>query len=129
MWLSTLFVATGGGIGAALRFWVATLVTRFYPGLFPAGTFLINVSGSFLIGVVMTFFMARPALSPNWRFFLVTGVLGGYTTFSSFEWETLSVWKAGSLATAAANVTLSVVLGFIGVWLGNLLAHHLRQAK
>ena len=113
-----LAVMLGGGLGAALRYIIASYVVRFHSGLFPLGTFLINVTGSFAIGVLMTFFLYRANLNPAWRLFLVTGVLGGYTTFSSFEWETLTAMKSGSPVAALLNVLLSVALGFAGVWIG-----------
>jgi fluoride exporter len=119
----TLLVMLGGGIGAALRFAVNTYVTRLYGGLFPMGTFLINVTGSFLIGILMTIFVSRPDIHSNWRLFCVTGILGGYTTFSSFEWETFATMRSGAMLVALSNVTLSVLLGFVGVWLGSLLAN------
>lgn len=75
----------GGAIGAVSRFIVGTFLLRFYSATFPLGTFLINVTGSFLIGLLMTAFLNRPGLPANWRLFLVTGLLGGYTTFSSFR--------------------------------------------
>lgn len=127
MWISVLLVALGGAVGAALRFLVATLITRLYGGLFPLGTFVINITGSFAIGVLMTLFIDRPLLSPQWRLLLVTGLLGGYTTFSSFEWETLAGWKAGSAPVALWNVIGSVGLGYLGVWLGYLLTTSLRK--
>lgn len=128
MWISVLLVALGGGVGAALRFLVATLITRLYGGLFPLGTFLINITGSFAIGILMTLFMDRPPLSPQWRLLLVTGLLGGYTTFSSFEWETFAGWKGGSPPVALWNVIGSVGLGYLGVWLGYLLTTSLRKS-
>jgi fluoride exporter len=118
---SFLFVVLGGGLGAGSRFLAATFVSRIYGGLFPLGTFLINVTGSFLIGVLMTLFLNRPGSNPNWRLFLVTGILGGYTTFSSFEWETLAAWKGGSSLVGLANVLCSVGLGFLAVWIGAML--------
>ena|ERR1700685_574097 len=117
-----LAVFFGGGVGASLRFLVGSLALRFYTGLFPLGTFLINVSGSFLVGVLMTVFLNRPAIHPAWRLFLVVGVLGGYTTFSSFEWEILFVMKSGAPALAALNILLSVGLGLAGVWAGAFIA-------
>lgn len=93
-----LVVLLGGGLGAVARFYVGTVVARFYSGAFPAGTFLINITGSFLIGVLMTLFLNRSALNANWRLFLVTGILGGYTTFSSFEWEALTTLRTGAAA-------------------------------
>jgi fluoride exporter len=114
-------VFLGGGLGAALRFAVGTLALRFYAGLFPLGTFVINVSGSFLIGTLMALFLNRPAVHPAWRLFLVVGVLGGYTTFSSFEWETFIALRSGAGLVAALNVLLSVALGLAGVWIGALV--------
>lgn len=119
-----LSVLIGGGIGAVLRFAIGTFVLRVYTGLFPLGTFLINVSGSFLVGVLMTLFFSRPAIHPNWRLFAVTGILGGYTTFSSFEWETLTALESGAPMGALLNVVMSVSIGFAGVWLGAVLARY-----
>jgi CrcB protein len=121
MFIRTLVVMLGGGIGAGLRFLAGVYVTRLYSGIFPMGTFAINVTGSFFIGVLMTFFVSRTGIHPSWRLFLVTGVLGGYTTFSSFEWETFATFKEGAPLVAILNVTASVALGFLGVWLGSLL--------
>ncbi len=123
---SMLAVMLGGGMGAALRYIVASYVARFHNGPFPLGTFLINVTGSFMIGLLMTFFVYRSDLNPAWRLFLVTGVLGGYTTFSSFEWETLTALKTGAWLAAMLNVVLSVALGFIGAWVGAALTEKAR---
>jgi CrcB protein len=122
----TLLVTLGGGIGAALRFLAGTYVTRLYGGLFPMGTFLINITGSFFIGILMTLFVGRPDLNANWRLFFVTGILGGYTTFSSFEWETFATMRGGAPLVALLNVLLSVVLGFLGVWFGFVLVSKAR---
>jgi CrcB protein len=121
-----LLVMLGGGTGAALRFLVGDYVTRLYGGLFPMGTFLINVTGSFFIGILMTLFVGRPDINPNWRLFLVTGILGGYTTFSSFEWETFATMRGGAPLMALLNVTLSLLMGFMGVWLGFALVTKVR---
>jgi CrcB protein len=112
-------------LGAGSRFAVGTLAARFYTAVFPLGTFLINVSGSFLIGLLMMLFLYRSTISTNWRLFLVTGILGGYTTFSSFEWETLFAIRSGAGAIAILYVLLSVVLGLLAAWLGALLATRL----
>jgi CrcB protein len=116
-----LAVALGGGLGAVLRFVVATATMRLFRGIFPLGTFLINCSGSFAIGALMTLFINRSALDGNWRLFLVTGVLGGYTTFSSFEWETVLLIREGSSSTALFYVASSVMLGLMAAWVGILL--------
>lgn len=87
-------------------------------GRFPLGTVVINITGSFLIGLLMTLFTERWQPHPNWRFLLVVGFLGGYTTFSSFEWETLGLVKDGSRWLGLLNVVGSVLLGYVAVWLG-----------
>lgn len=120
-----LCVAIGGALGAMSRFAIGTLVARWYPAIFPLGTFLINVSGSFLIGFLMSLFLTRTSVHPNWRLFLVTGVLGGYTTFSSFEWETFAALREGAGTVAMLYVVLSVAVGLIGVWLGALASSRL----
>jgi CrcB protein len=86
------------------------------------GTFLINVSGSFLIGLLMTLFTERWAPHPHWRLFLVVGFLGGYTTFSSFEYESFQAMREGARWVGILYVTGSVALGYLGVWLGSALA-------
>ncbi len=91
-------------------------------GRFPLGTLLINVSGSFFIGLLMTLFTERFQPHPNWRLLLVVGFLGGYTTFSSFEWETYSAVREGGRWVGFVNVAASVILGYAAVWLGSLLA-------
>ncbi len=120
-----LLVMLGGALGAVFRFIVATLVARLSSTVFPLGTFLINVTGSFLIGFLMTMFLGRPRVHVNWRLFVVTGILGGYTTFSSFEWEALVALRTGSSALSFLYIASSVVLGLLGAWLGLLLAERL----
>lgn len=118
-------VMLGGGIGAVSRFIVATLITRLYSATFPMGTFVINITGSFVIGLLMTLFLNRPAIHMNWRLFLVTGILGGYTTFSSFEWEALAALRGGAEGVSFLYLAASVVLGLAGAWFGLLLANRL----
>jgi fluoride exporter len=118
-------VMFGGALGALARFLLGSAIARFYSAIFPLGTFLINVTGSFLIGVLMTLFLNRPTIAPNWRLFLVTGVLGGYTTFSTFEWETLTSFRTGAEAVGLLYVGLSVVIGLAGAWIGALAGNRL----
>jgi CrcB protein len=118
-------VMLGGAIGAVSRFIVGAFVLRFYSATFPLGTFLINVTGSFLIGLLMTLFLNRPALPANWRLFLVTGILGGYTTFSSFEWEALTTLRNGAESVAFLYLAASVIVGLAGAWVGLLTANRL----
>src|ERR1035438_3643136 len=99
----------------------SAIMTRF-GGKFPLGTLAINVTGSFLIGFLMTMLTERFQLDPQWRLLLVVGFLGGYTTFSSFEWETYTSVRDGALWAGMLNVVSSVVLGYIAVWFGAMLA-------
>jgi CrcB protein len=117
-----LVVLAGAGLGGLARYVAGTWVMAKYGGRFPLGTFIINVSGSFLMGVLMTLFTERLNPHPNWRLFLVVGILGGYTTFSSFEYETYQAVRDGARWMGMLYLTGSVALGYLGVWLGALLA-------
>lgn len=113
-----ILVLVGGGVGALTRFIVGTAIIARLGGGFPYGTVFINLTGSFLIGFGMTFLTERTYLSPNWRFLLVVGFLGGYTTFSSFEWETLGLVRDGSRWLGLLNGFGSLAIGYLAVWLG-----------
>jgi CrcB protein len=113
-----LMVAVGGALGSALRFWVGTYVSNRLGTRFPYGTFLINVTASFLIGFVITVLAERTDWSPNWWYLIPIGFIGGYSTFSTFEYETFRVLQEGELLISGLNVALSVVVGFFAVWLG-----------
>lgn len=114
-------VLAGAGLGGLARYLGSTWIMAKYGGRFPLGTFLINVSGSFLIGLLMTLLTERWQPHPNWRLFLVVGVLGGYTTFSSFEYETYQAVRSGARWVGLMYVTGSVIVGYFGVWLGAVL--------
>ncbi len=116
-----LVVLAGAGFGGLARYTLGTWIMARYGGRFPMGTFLINISGAFLIGLIMTLFTERFQPHPHWRLFLVVGVLGGYTTFSSFEYETLQAVHDGARWMSLLYVTGSVVLGYVAVWLGAAL--------
>ena len=115
-------VLVGGGTGALARYVAASAIMTRFGGKFPLGTLTINVTGSFLIGFLMTMLTERFQLDPQWRLLLVVGFLGGYTTFSSFEWETFTAVRDGALWAGMLNIVSSVVLGYIAVWLGVMLA-------
>jgi len=117
-----LVVLAGAGLGGLARYVAGSWIMAKYGGRFPLGTFVINVTGSFLIGVLMTLLTVRLNPHPNWRLFLVVGILGDYTTFSSFEYETYTAVRDGARWLATLYVTGSVALGYLGVWLGALLA-------
>ena len=116
-----LVVLAGAGIGGLARYVAGSWIMLKYGGRFPLGTLFINVSGSFLIGVLMTLLTERLNPHPNWRLFLVVGVLGGYTTFSSFEYELFQSVRDGARWMAMLYLTGSVALGYLGVWMGAVL--------
>ena len=111
-----LIVGVGGFVGSVMRFWVGTLLTSKFGTRVPWGTFAVNTTGSFLIGLVMAVLIARTDLSPNWRYLIPIGFIGGYTTFSAFEYDTFRSFESGDMLIAALNVLGSVVLGFLCLW-------------
>lgn len=117
-----MVVMLGAGLGGLTRYVAGTWIAGRFGGRFPLGTFLINVTGSFLIGVLMTLLTERFQPHPNWRLFLVVGVLGGYTTFSSFEYETFQAVRTGAHWIGLFYMASSVLVGYFGVWLGAVLA-------
>ena len=116
-----LLVMIGAAVGGLGRFLLASAIGARFPQRIWYGTALVNITGCFLIGVVMTILTQRQA-NPNWRFLLVVGLLGGYTTFSSFTWETYTLVKDGDFAKGFANVAISVVAGYLALWCGAVLA-------
>lgn len=120
-------VLTGGAVGALMRYIVSVAILERLGGRFPFGTLVINVTGSYLIGLLMPLLTGRLQVSPLWRLLLVTGFLGGYTTFSSFEWETIQAVRSSERWFAFLNVTGSIVLGYLAVWLGVLSADLVRK--
>jgi CrcB protein len=121
--LKYLSILVGGGVGSLTRSLVGTAIVARYGTRYPVvGTMAINITGSFLIGLLMTLITERLGLRSNLQPLLVVGFLGGYTTFSSFEWETYSTIRNGGFWIGIANVVGSVALGYAAVWLGAALA-------
>jgi CrcB protein len=118
-----LCVLVGGGVGSLTRYVVAKAILQRFPGVqFALGTFIINVTGSFLIGFLMTLIVERLRLSHYWHLLIVVGFLGGYTTFSSFEYDGYLATRSGNPLTALLYLVSSVVCGYGAVWLGVLFA-------
>lgn len=115
-------VLIGGAVGSLTRYVLGTEIMARLGGRFPFGTGFINITGSFLIGFAMTFLAERADLSPNWRFLIVVGFLGGYTTFSSYQWETLALVRGGERWLGFAYSIGSLLIGYVAVWLGALAA-------
>ena len=120
--LSYLYVGLGGALGSVARFWFSAMIANRYGASFPFGTLFVNVTGSFIIGVFAALSGpdGRIIVSPGARAFFMIGVCGGYTTFSSFSLQTLSLANEGEWLRAGANVLLSVFLCLVAVWLGTM---------
>lgn len=116
-----LWVGLGGALGSIARYVVGLVVYERMGTRFPYGTFVINVSGCFIIGLVLTMLDERLGLSPAWREAIPIGFVGAFTTFSTFEYETLRAVQHGQGATALTYVAGSVVLGFAAVWAGAMV--------
>ncbi len=111
-------VATGGAIGTLLRHGVNHATARWIGLGFPWGTFIENVAGCFFMGIVATFFAAKTGLAPEWRAFLATGLLGGFTTFSAFSLDTAQLLSSGQAGRAAIYFGATLFLAFLGFYLG-----------
>ena len=115
-------IGLGGFFGAVARYIVALWIGQRWGRIFPLGTFVVNISGCFLISFLMSLFTEKFMVNPQVRLFLVMGFLGAYTTFSTFEYETGNLMKDGEWSIALANVILSVIAGFVALKLGEFIA-------
>jgi CrcB protein len=116
-----LIVGTGGFIGSGLRFLVQFYSEKLMPSTFPLGTFLVNVTGCFIIGLVYAIAEKGTLLSPEWRIFLAVGICGGFTTFSTFAMDNLNLMKDNSLWQLLLYTGGSIFLGVVAVYLGIVL--------
>jgi CrcB protein len=125
--MAYLIVFLGAGVGGALRHGINLLAARLVGTSFPYGTLAVNILGSLVMGAFAAYFAFRGGDSQHWRLFLTTGILGGFTTFSTFSLDTAVLWERGDLMGTALYVLSSVILSilalFLALWLGrNLLA-------
>ncbi len=118
--LKYMMVGIGGFLGAIARYLLGNYIGSRYGVRFPYGTFVINMSGSFFVGLALVL-LARTTASPYWRYLIPIGFIGAFTTFSTFEYETLRAVQDGQAITGLLNVVLSVIVGFIAVWAGAAL--------
>ena len=114
-------IAGGGALGALLRFWMSTSVYAMFGRDFPYGTLAVNVVGSFAMGILFVLLDEKFSLAPEWRAALLIGLLGAFTTFSTFSIETLNLMLSGETMKALLNVVLSVMVCIMATWLGLLL--------
>lgn len=120
--MEVLLVALGGAAGAVARYGIAKATQPWGGGTFPAGIFVVNLSGAFLLGLVFTYLLERGSVSNEVRTALTVGVLGAYTTFSTFSLDTLQLVQNDDWGLAALNVVASVAGALVAVWLGQQLA-------
>ena len=121
--MNLLAIALGGAIGSAARYLLSTFVLRVSGTLFPLGTFIVNLIGCLVFGVIAGATSQRVQISPTVRLFLLTGILGGFTTFSSYAFESFALIRDGQFAWAAINVLGQVAAGLVGVWVGYVVTY------
>lgn len=117
-----VLVGLGGAIGSILRYLSSVLVDRYCQSLFPWATWIINIAGCFIIGLLLGFLERQQLASPDVRLLIVTGFCGGYTTFSTFAAENFNLLQGGQTGIALLYITTSVTIGILAVWLGLSLA-------
>lgn len=120
-----LLIALGGALGSIARFWVGSTIAGRMGIKFPYGTLIVNITACIIIGFFLTYLGRRADLSPAWRFLIPIGFIGAYSTFSTYEWETLSTLRSGAFLLAAFYAGGSFILGLIAVWSGSWLAEFL----
>lgn len=116
-----ILIAVGGGIGSILRYLTALLVQKYYASVFPLATFITNVLGCLLIGLAIGFLEKNQITNSDLKWFFITGFCGGYTTFSAFGYENISLLHNNNSALAFLYIGLSVIVGLFAVWLGLFL--------
>lgn len=121
----TLIIALGGAIGASLRHLTGLVLLRLIGPGFPFGTLTVNVVGSFAMGLLVATLARMEPVAPEWRLFLGTGLLGGFTTFSAFSLDAALLYERGELGLAGAYVAMSVILSLCGLFLGLWVARSL----
>lgn len=112
------YIALGSAIGGAGRYLLGGLVQRSFAGTFPTGTLFVNITGSFLLGLLLRYAVDTPTVTPEFRALLTVGLCGGYTTFSTFSYESLALMKDGDWGRAALYVALSLGLSLLATFLG-----------
>ena len=123
------YIAAGSAIGGVSRYLLGGLIQRQTAGTFPLGTLVINISGSFLLGMILRYAVETPTFTPEARAFLTVGLCGGYTTFSTFSYETVALMEDGQWSRAAVYAILSVGLSVLATFLGLAAARELALAR
>ena len=119
--LKYLIVFVGSGIGGGLRFWLSSLVHKYFPPFFPLGTLIINILGSFILGYMIFGLDEKELISPSVKLFIGIGFCGGFTTFSTFSLETFNLIRNSELLFAGINILASILVSLLGVYLAYLV--------
>ena len=119
--MNLLLIAIGGALGSVARYLLSTFVLRVTGTLFPLGTFVVNVTGCLVFGAIAGAASQRVQLAPALRLFLLTGILGGFTTFSTYAFESFTLVRDGQFLWASINIAGQVVAGLVGLWAGYAL--------
>jgi fluoride exporter len=121
MFRNYLYVFFGGGLGASLRYWMSGIIPRYTGNQFPYGILIVNILGCFFIGFLMSAMEERFLINPSLRVFLTIGILGGFTTFSTFSYETVAMMRDGEFFRSSLYIGLSLALGLGGTHVGSLI--------
>jgi len=113
--INYILVGIGAAIGGTLRYWISNAIFKIFSENFPYGTLIVNVAGSFILGFLMFYFNDRELLSPQLRLFLTVGFCGGFTTFSTFSFETMNLFRETQYLLGSMNILLNLLLCLIGV--------------
>lgn len=113
-----LLIALGGALGSVARYWVGATVANRFGTRFPYGTLVINITACLIIGFSLAFLGRRAGFGPSWRYLIPIGFVGAYSTFSTYEWETISLLRTGAFPAAALYSLGSLALGLVAVWCG-----------
>lgn len=123
MWKLLFLTGAGGFIGASLRFLINRMFILFWKLPFPLATFVINITGCFAFGIILGFLQRSGFVSPRLNSFLIVGICGGFTTFSTFSYEALSLGMNGQLLLSFLYLGISVILGLLATWFGLLISN------
>jgi CrcB protein len=117
-----LLIAAGGALGSIARYWVGSTIGGRMGSRFPYGTLVVNITACLIIGFSLTYLGKRVEINPAWRYFIPIGFIGAYSTFSTYEWETLSTLRSGAFALSALYAVGSLILGLAATWFGAIVA-------
>lgn len=117
-----IIVSLGAAIGGVLRYWLTGFTHKLIPTLFPVGTLAVNIIGSFILGIIIFMFDERQLLNPNIKLFLTIGICGGFTTMSTFSFETLSLFRQSQHLLALLNIIFNFFFSLLGIYLAYILS-------